>query len=293
MSEVSADRIIFQSDGVALKGAIFRPQSLPASKGIIIFTHGLGYCPRQYNLDGSFFALNNFVFANYTLRGHAGSDGQWTLEKSVQDLKNYISYLQANVIQHDNVVVMGHSTGALISLLCAMSDRRVRSASIITVVTNLLESYRHWFKSGFNEEVKKYFTSKGVIPEIINRFMDDESTMDLFIRGSLDTLDMEIPHRYGMLKSKSFVNFVRQIAFTANILEETERISIPLIIFRGKEDEVMSPQKSSELHALIQAKTASELIITNSKNHFQDESWGLIQDETLRFANKAFLPHLV
>jgi len=279
------ERVEFLCDKSLFKGKVYRPADLDNCKGIVIFTHGLGYCDRQYDIDGQYFADNNYLMLTYNLRGHAGTPGKWTLQNSVDDLIEGINFLtrRYDFPNKERICVIGHSTGALITLLASLKDPRIKFGSVVTTVTCLRDSYLHWFKSGFNQEVKEYFKSKGKIPSIIEKFLDDKDMLDLYRENQLPDKELSMPHRYGLLKSDNFKDFFHEIAFSANVLECAERLTLPLLLFRGEYDEVMDVRKTNELYDRLNKKIPSKLYITDSKNHFHNDKWDLIQSETLKF----------
>ncbi|MFH1799955.1 MAG: alpha/beta fold hydrolase [Candidatus Omnitrophota bacterium] len=279
------EKIEFVSKGIPLTGKVCRPADLAKCKGIVIFTHGLGYCVRQYKIDGEYFARNGYLLLTYNLRGHAGTPGDWSMSNSVDDLIESISFLINNYkfSNNERICVLGHSTGALITLLASLKDSRIKFGSLVTTVTCLADSYLHWFKSGFNKEVGEYFKSKGKIPEIIDRFRLDSTMLNQYRDGKLDPAELNIGHRYGLLKSGNLGSFFHEIAYSDDILKHIEQIEIPLLLFRGEDDEVMDVQKTNELYEKLNQRIPTRLYITDSKNHFHNDRWELIQAETLKF----------
>lgn len=279
------ERVEFLCDKSLFKGKVYRPADLDRCKGIVIFTHGLGYCDRQYDIDGQYFADNNYLMLTYNLRGHAGTPGKWTLQNSVDDLIEGINFLvrRYDFPNKERICVIGHSTGALITLLASLKDPRIKFGSVVTTVTCLKDSFLYWFTSGFNQEVKEFFKTKGVIPPIIERFMNDRNLFDLLVEGKVPREELEVPHRYGLLKSNSWFDFTYEIVHSVNIIDYASQLSIPLLLFRGEHDEVMDVRKTNELYERLNKKIPSKLFITNSKNHFHNDKWDLIQSETLKF----------
>lgn len=279
------EKIEFQSDEVLFRGKVFRPEKLNDCKGIIIFTHGLGYCDRQYKIDGEYFVRSGYMFASYNLRGHVGTEGIWTLEGSVRDLIQLINVLVAtyDFLNRERICLIGHSTGALISLLASIRDRRIKFGSMVTTVTCLAHSYRYWFKSGFNIQAKEAFKSKGVIPAIIDRFMEDPTLIEKYQTNQISEAELNVAHRYGLLKAESWNQFFHEIAFSPDIIELVDKIKIPLLLFRGEYDEIMDVRKTNELYEKLSGRVPAKLFITDSSNHFHNDRWQLIQHETLRF----------
>jgi len=282
---VLLEKVEFLSDGVLFKGKVYHPEKLETCKGIVIFTHGLGYCDRQYKINGESFAKNGYLIFIYNLRGHANTDGAWTLEKSVHDLIEAINFLTGrfHFKNNDRICVIGHSTGALISLLASLKDKRIKFGSMVTTVTCLTDSYLHWFSSGFNQGVKEFFKSKGIIPPIIEQFLDDKGMLEKYRKNTFEKSELAVPHRYGMLKCGSFDEFFHEIAYSPNIIQLSASIAIPLLLFRGEYDEVMDVRKTNELYEKLNARVPSKLFITDSKNHFHNDRWDLIQETTLNF----------
>ena len=284
-SNVITERVEFLSKGTPLTGKVCRPADLTNCKGIVIFTHGLGYCVKQYKINGEYFAKNGYLLLTYNLRGHAGTPGKWSVDASSHDLIAAIAHLTQNYKfpSNERICVMGHSTGALISLLASLRDKRIKFGSLVTIVTCLTDSYLHWFKSGFNHEVKEFFKTKGKIAEIVNKFLDDPAMLEEYRNGKLDPGALSICHRYGLLKSDCLDSFFHEIAYSEDILKHIDEIQIPLLLFRGEYDEIMDVKKTNELYEKLNKRIPTRFYITDSKNHFHNDRWNLIQEETLKF----------
>lgn len=279
------ERVEFLCDKSLFKGKVYRPADLDNCKGIVIFTHGLGYCDRQYDVDGQYFADNNYLMLTYNLRGHAGTPGKWTLQNSVDDLIEGINFLtrRYDFPNKERICVIGHSTGALITLLASLKDPRIKFGSVVTTVTCLRDSYLHWFKSGFNQEVKELFKSKGALSPVIERFLKDEEAYHLLREGKIAQSELNVPHRYGLLRSEHWGDFLHEIIDSVDIIQLASKIKIPLLLFRGEYDEVMDVKKTNELYECLSKKIPSKLYVTDSKNHFHNDKWGIIQSKTLNF----------
>lgn len=283
--ETVSEKVEWTTGEICLTGKVCRPRDLTRCKGVVIFTHGLGYCVRQYKINNEYFAKNGYLLLTYNLRGHAGSSGKWSVRHSVQDLIFGIDFLiqQYHFLNNERICVMGHSTGALISLLASLRDARIKFGSLVTVVTCLADSYLHWFKSGFNQDVKEFFKTKGCVPIIVSRFLEDSAMLDKYRCHELDEKELEVSHRYGLLKSESVNDFFYEIAYSEDILKRAHEIKCPLLLFRGEYDEVMDVQKTNELYEILNKKIPTRLYITDSKNHFHNDKWQMIQTETLKF----------
>lgn len=282
---VNMERVSIPVEGAVIKAKVYLPIDIKGAKGIVVFTHGLGYCDRQYEIEAESFVKNGYLMVTYNMRGHAGTEGEWTLQGAVMDLSEVITSLIKKYEFENNhrICGVGHSTGALVTLLASMKDERIKFASLVTTVTRLRDSYMHWFKSGFNQPAREYFKAKGEVPELISQFMSDPEMIKHFEGGKIPINELEISHRYGMLKSSSWNRFFSEIAFSANALDQTNDVKIPLLLFRGEYDEVMDVLKTNELYEKLKTRLPVKLYITDSKNHFHNDRWGMIQKETLKF----------
>lgn len=282
------EKVYIKSNGITLSGNLYKPANLKY-KAAVIFTHGLGYCERQYQIDWEYFAKHNYLVLTYNLRAHASVRGEWTLRESIDDLKAVIDFVQHYTSAEIKIGALGHSTGALISLLATMNDPRIKFVSAVTTITCLKDSFIYWFKSGYNRPVKEFFKLKNKLPLIINDFMDDLGMLDKFIKDEIPEDELNVEHRYGMLKSKNWGSFFKEIAFSVDLIAHTQKLMTPIILFRGEQDEIMDPKKTDELYDKIKKEHMNnqvELIMTPSTNHFQNGSWGLIQNKTVEFFDK-------
>lgn len=276
------ERISFLSDDVEIKGKYFHPRSGVCVQGIVIFTHGLGYCDRQYDLDPKVFLEEGLAFVTYNLRGHANTKGEWTFDAAVSDLVNLVSHLQ-QAYGNLPIFLIGHSTGALISIFASICDEKVKGVSAVTLVTSLRDSFKHWFHSGYNIEVKEYFKTKGEIPQAINDFMDDINNLYLYTKGALSDAYLNVPHRYGMLKSRSWNEFFNEVANSIDINQHLDKLRAPIYMFWGSKDEVMDINKILSFYQNAQSYTTVNKTVTKSTNHFHNGYWDEILIISCRF----------
>ncbi|HRK61997.1 MAG TPA: alpha/beta fold hydrolase [Candidatus Omnitrophota bacterium] len=285
---MAVERIQIEANGITFKAKVYAPSDLALCKGVIVFTHGLGYCDRQYELGGESFAANGYLLISYNMRGHAGTAGKWRLLDAAADLNSIIVEIQRKYSfkNSSRVCAIGHSTGALVTLLASLSSDLIKFASLVTTVTCLRDSYLHWFKSGFNVSAKDYFKTKGVVPPIIEKFMDDQGMLEKYVRKELREEDLNIPHRYGLLSSDSWNDFFHEIACSPDILKKISILKVPVLLFRGEYDEVMDVVKTNQLYESLDKRLPSKLYLTDSHNHFHNDRWAMIQDETHKFFNE-------
>lgn len=277
------DTIKFKNGDIALGAKIFLPDVLSETKGFIIFTHGLGYCAKLYQLDTTYFADNGYIFCMYNMRGHVGSTGEFVTEKAVNDISFIIDKLldRYKIENKEMIATMAHSTGALISMLASINDQRIKCASIVSIVTSMADSFRHWFDSGYIEMVRNSYRHDGKIAPGIERFLSKKEALEDFRKGVPSEKELSFKEKYGLLRLPSVYNFFYQIAHSPDIFNYISSIKIPLIFFKGEKDEVIPVKKTYDLWALLNSN--NKLVETKATNHFFNNYWRQVQEKTMEF----------
>ena len=271
----------FRSEGSLLKGKLYRPPQIPKLQGVVLFLHGLGYSYSTYRLTQAAFCNEGLGLAMYNMAGHTTSTGEWSLDMSVSAVSRAIDTLMEQIQRDTSIFLFAHSTGALIGLLAAQRDQRVRGAALVSPVTSVTEAYLHWQKTGYNQQVKEFFKVDGIIPEMINTFLDDPEIMCQYQRHERSWSELEFPYRYGLMKAQSFTPLARAICFSPNLLNLSKEFRIPVILFTGARDDVSPVEKTIQLSERL--KIHSKIVTTTSNDHFQSDQWGMIQKETINF----------
>ena len=280
---MKTESIKFKNGDATLSAKVFLPQDLNNSKGFILFTHGLGYCAKSYNLSGKFFADKGYIFCTYSMRGHVGSTGEFMAIKAAEDIPFIIDRLIERYGREGNdfIAIMAHSTGALISLLASIRDKRIKCGSIISIVSSMSESFRHWFDSGYIEYVRKNYTHDGKIDPGIEKFLSSRDALELFRKGVPSKKDLSFKEKYGLLRLPSVYNFFYEIVHSPDIFDYADSIKIPLLFFKGKKDEVIPIKKTEELYRRMDGK--ARLVETDSQSHFFNNYWDIVQRDSLGF----------
>lgn len=226
----------FKNSDAVIGVKIFLPDIIVEAKGLIIFTHGLGYCAKSYQLDGEFFAKNGYVFCMYNMRGHVGSTGEFTTEAAIKDVSFIIDQLceKYKIRNKEMIAIISHSTGGLISLLAATKDKRIRCASIISIVTSMADSFLHWFDSGFIKDVRNNYTYDGKIDPGIAKFLSAKESLQAFKNGIPSKEELSFKEKYGLLRLPSVYNFFHEIVYSSDIFNHVKDIKIPVLFFKGK-----------------------------------------------------------
>jgi len=280
----------FVQKNLLLKGKLFLPADLERCKGIIIFVHGLGYCHKSYEIDENLFARNGWAFMKYNLRGHAGVEGEWTIANTVDDLICYLDFLdrEFSFKNKSNIGFFAHSTGGMVALLAYLKSKKFKFGSITNLISSLKVAYYWWFRSGYNQEVQRYFALKNAISPKVKAFFDEDTFFTNVEENKIRKEEYSFPYRYGLLRGNSFYTFLYEIRNSPNILNEISKIKIPLIMFKSREDEVIDKKVSEEFFSKLQAKNKKIIEVEPEEGtlrHFLLKSWPDIEKQTIDFFN--------
>ncbi len=279
----------FRHNGVTFRGHLYRPYKLHG-KGIVLFIHGLGFCAKAYQLDPTIFVKSGYMLYTFNLRGHGGSDGEWTLRNTIEDIKACVRWLSKEYGDNGQIPIsiLAHSTGSLVSALAAIEEPLIQLGSFVSPVTSIYDSFMHWHESGYNQAVKPYFRSDGIVPPIIESYLNDFKIMLEYKEGKRPIKELNFPYRYGMLRAESFRHLSDAIAFSPDLHDYAYKINYPFLIFVGKQDEVMSLEKIRSFYESVKYSN-KQLIETDATNHFLSDSWPLIQRKSIEFFDAQLL----
>jgi pimeloyl-ACP methyl ester carboxylesterase/SAM-dependent methyltransferase len=279
--EIKISQMEVLTEGGILRGKMMIPNSERKMKGIVLFVHGLGYTYSSYKLDPKIFANADFALCLYNMRGHSSSEGEWDLSSSINDVRVVIQTLIERYGNDVPIFLFAHSTGALIALLASLKDHRISGASVVNIVNSVTDSYLHWHQSDYHKTVKEVFKMEGKVPAIINEFLDDIEVMKSYRKDSTLWEKLEFPFRYGLLRSNSFANLARAICYSPDIFDQVDKLRFPIIFFSGESDEAISTSTTEALFKRIHGR--KKIIKTDSKKHFQNDRWDVIQAETVAY----------
>ena len=280
---MKVENIKFKNGDALLTGKVFLPLDFSQAKGFIIFTHGLGYCAKTYRLDNKLFANTGYIFCMYNVRGHVGSTGEFATNKAAEDISVIIDTLldRYKIENKEMIAMLSHSTGGLISLLASINDKRIKCGGVISVVTSMADSFLHWFDSGYIEKVRDNYRHDGKINPGIEKFLLSKESLNSFKNGIPSKEELSFRDKYGLLRLPSVYNFFYEITYSPDIFNYADRIKIPLILFKGKKDEVIPITKTDKLYSLLNCK--KRLVETNAIDHFFNNYWPAVEKETLNF----------
>ena len=126
---------ILESEGKKLRGTIFAYTDNEPRKTILLL-HGFPGSEFAYDL-GHIFLRAGWNVVGFHYRGIWGSEGEFTFENAIQDVKNVIKILHEDKLENgyrvdpDKIVLVGHSFGGFSALNALAAVNEVKHAAAI------------------------------------------------------------------------------------------------------------------------------------------------------------------
>jgi len=233
---VKTERIVFRNrygeDIIALLDSPFEPNG----KGVVLLHCFL--CSKDHSvmraIAGSLVSSGFLVLRpDFSGSGESGGHLEDAIySKMISDAADAVSYLES--IGVGSIGMAGHSMGAMISLLCASGDRRVKSVAFI---------------AGSSEA--------GRVREIFPSDVIDKAELD----GSAEAVV------YGrvMTLTRKFLDDIKRY----DVPHSAASLGKPILIVHGTADTVIPPSHAERLYAFARGQKAMRLI-KDADHHFRD-----------------------
>ena len=213
--------------------------SVENAKGSILIIHGLGEHSGRYNHFADYFNSIGYIVYAYDQRGHGLSDGSRGHTPSQahlhDDLDMVIDSIPTNATSR--FFILGHSFGG--NVLCSYLLRRPNPKITGAILSSA------FLKLAFEPPKLKVFLGK-LVKSIIPQ---------LSMKNELKTIDLS----YDLDAVKAYENdslvhdritpslFVNAMNAGIECLEQGQQITVPLLIYHGEDDKIISPEGSSIL----------------------------------------------
>ena len=238
-------------------------------KGSVLMIHGLGeHAGRYAHVADYLNTLGYDVFA-FDQRGHGKSEGQRAFAKThqvfLEDLDHVINHIEKDI--HERFFILGHSFGG--NVLCSyMIDRG--HARIKGVVLSSA-----WFKLAFEPPKIKVFLAKmlkGVFPRL--SMSNELNTKDLSYDPETIKAYESDPLVHDKITASLFFN-----AYQAglNCLEQAGKIEVPVLVYHGEDDKIISPKGSEILASKINNSTLKMWKKTRHEPHNDERKEEVLQ----------------
>lgn len=241
------------SKNLTLRGLIHEPENFEIA---VIFLHGFpasNNYPVSIRIGESLEKLNYLVL-RFEFSGTNSSDGQLEdklMSEEVNDIKYAIDFIHSNY-SVKQLILVGHSTGAIDAALYAHQDARIDKVVLLGGVGNLKEAISY----DFSAEQVQDFLSKGAI-----------------------TFNTPNHWTFNKKLKKAFYDEF----FTLDVLGSLSKFENQVLIIHGENDEAVPVSKDPiELH---QAAKNSKLVIIKNADHkfLEPEHWNELITEVDNF----------
>ena len=254
--------INFRSGGHVLFGKLWGCEK---ERPTIIMLSGIGFHSFEYEQIGQFVAENGLNCLAFDFRGHGmseGKRGRWNLQDLVDDTKVAVDFIEKT--NTGDIVVFGNSLGAMIGLLAAINDRRIRGA----VLSNCPARLSDFMMTPFRQFLFVLFKGISVIYPFrisINNFysysdlIDDPKWVDLIERDDRITDARK-------LTCKTFSSLLEQWDGIRTI----KICKTPLLILQGNKDRLQPIEQSEALFKHANEPKEFQLVDTGHLPHLEN-----------------------
>jgi len=226
--------------GMGANQIFFQKWTVPSPKAIVIIAHGLGEHSGRYNNLIEKMSSKNISFYAIDHSGHGNSDGIKghidSFNDYIKDLKLFLNLIRDRV-EKVPVFLLGHSMGGVIACRFAINHPGEIEGLILSSAAFTTEEVISPFKQKLvrvlSKYMPKYSDSNGLDAQDIS---SDEDTIDAYENDPL-VHDRISARLYTELKSAA-----------KDCLNRAYDLRIPLLIFHGKGDKIVSFKGSQKFY---------------------------------------------
>lgn len=223
-------------DGIKLSGYLWLPKENP--KAIINLVHGFGEYSERYDQWATWFVEKGIAVHAIDYRGHGKSDGKRGYVSNFDDfLKDVDVLLEESKKLFPNLpqFIYGHSLGGnIVTNYILKKDRSLQGAVISSP----------WYRLSFKPSILTLISAR-VMNKIYPRF-----TQNSTLEATGLSHDQEIVNQYikdPLIHEKISARMFAEIYSAGKwVVENTEKLNIPVLIQHGNDDHVTSYKASKE-----------------------------------------------
>lgn len=231
-----------------LSGWLTIPDTAKAGKAgkkkfpAVIICHG--YRSGKESTKGKLFTdlfAEDFVILRFDFNGHGDSGGKFedlTISKCVEDLRAAISYVETlPYVDKNKIAVQGSSMGGMTALLCAATDKRIKTLLLFCPPSK----FEDCDTTTFHEYDTKTWKEKGFN----------------YLQGHGGTFKVKINYRF------------HEDGCMQDVYGAAQRLEVPVLIFHGDKDQIVALEQSMEL--IKHLKKGKLEIVKGANHHFNDD----------------------
>jgi alpha-beta hydrolase superfamily lysophospholipase len=261
-------------DGMKLSGYLWEPKEKP--KAIINLVHGFGEYSERYDHWANRFTEKGFIVHAIDNRGHGKSDGKRGHIREFNDFLNDVDVLikESKKIDPDlPQFIYGHSMGANIVTNYILKRENNFKGAVLS---------SPWYKLTFNPSALMLFFAR-IMNKVYPKFTQNSNLDVKGISHDPAVVDAYIkdPLIHGKISARMFYEIV--IA-GRKVIENTDKLNLPVLIQHGTGDNITSYKASKEFYE--KAKEQGKDIIYKEWDGLYHELHNeLEKDEIFNFVN--------
>jgi len=231
------DLTIRLSDGLLLKG--FRWQPSERARAAVIMVHGMGEHILRYSSWAAKFNSAGIIFQGMDLPGHGKSEGKRGHIRSYDQIDEMLDILleESRKTQPEiPVFIYGHSMGGGMVLNYLIKKNPDIRGAIVT---------SPWIKLAFPLNKVKVLLAR-IMKNIYPSLTQPAGLVTEHLSQKQDVVDMynEDPLVHGKISVSLFCSAVSAGEY---VLNNAEKINVPVLLLHGGEDKITSPDASREI----------------------------------------------
>lgn len=159
------EAVTLVSEGLKLRGWLSRGRN-DSEKPAVIIAHGLGDRLESYQEHARFFIDRGHTVLLFDFRGHGGSEGSRTSlgAREKEDVRAAMRSLREKALSGKGVVLMGHSMGAVATLLAAAAERNDDDDNVDDLRAVIVEAPYDTFRDTVNHHAKILYGIPSWVP---------------------------------------------------------------------------------------------------------------------------------
>ncbi|MFP4024715.1 MAG: lysophospholipase [Thiohalospira sp.] len=223
-------------DGIKLSGYLWKPENQP--KAIINLVHGFGEYSERYNHWAKLLGGQGYAVHAIDYRGHGKSDGRRGYINSFDDFLSDIDVLvQESKKLYPGIpqFIYGHSLGGnIVTNYLIKRENNFKGAVISSP----------WFRLTFDPSVLTIFFAK-MIKSIFPKFTQNAKLDVKGISHDKEVVNkyLEDPLVHEKISAKMFFEIYNAGSW---VLENTDKITLPVLLQHGNADKITSHKASAE-----------------------------------------------
>jgi pimeloyl-ACP methyl ester carboxylesterase len=261
---ITPRRISFASHGLTLAADRWDPPG--ASKGTVLLLHGGGQTRHSWDRTAADLAGLGWTVFTKDLRGHGESDWDPDGQYSIETMADDILVASAEIAGGDSLlrpVLVGASMGGLASLLAAGKDPECCRALVLVDIALRVEPEGSRRVRSFMQQKPEGFESLEEAAEAVAAY-NPERSRPVRLDGLRKNLRRAEDGRWHwhwdpLILGQSHDSEDREHPIRVKLREAAGRITVPALLVRGLQSDVVSDESLEEARSILPNATVVEV----------------------------------